>query len=129
MDRGAFETFLTRFYAARVEGDMQALGEAFAENASFQIAGSPEYSMLAATAEGHEAVMGLLQTIADSFELSEFTCLDMIIEGNKAAIRWRACVINVTSGDSFTTELADFIEVEDGKIISVSEFLDTALAG
>jgi len=129
MDRNDLEACLKSFYKARVEGDMDALGEAFAQNAKFQIVGSPEFSMLAASAEGHEEVIGLLRTIADSFELYEFAFLDLLIDGNNAAIRWRARVQNVTSGDSFTTELADFIEIDGGKIISVNEFLDTALAG
>jgi ketosteroid isomerase-like protein len=32
------------------------------------------------------------------------------------------------TGRMFTTELADFITVADGKVISFIEFLDTALA-
>jgi ketosteroid isomerase-like protein len=50
-------------------------------------------------------------------------------DGSKAAIRWRATVHLVTSGQSYTTELADFLELEDGKLVSCTEFLDTALAG
>ena len=129
MDSSEFEAFLKSFYAARVEGDVEAMAEAFAEDAKFQIVGSPGYSMLATTAEGREAVRGLLQTVADSFGLDEFAILDLLTDGNKAAVRWKARVLNVTSGDSFTMELADFIEIEDGKITSLSEFLDTALAG
>jgi ketosteroid isomerase-like protein len=54
---------------------------------------------------------------------------DLLIDGNRAAVRWSARVQNITTGDSFTTELADFIEVDQEKVISLNEFLDTALAG
>lgn len=129
MDRSETEAFIKTFYEARVEGDMDRLAEAFADDARFQIAGSPEASMLATSIEGHDGVMGLIQTIVDSFALEDFTILDLMIDGNKAAVRWRATINNVTSGDTYTTELADFIEFRDGKVAVFTEFLDTALAG
>jgi len=70
-----------------------------------------------------------MQTIVDTLALEDFAILDRVIDGNKAAIRWRATVHLVTSGQSYTTELADFLELEDGKLVSCTEFLDTALAG
>jgi len=129
MENSAFEAFLKSFYAARVAGEPDELGEMFAENAKFQIAGSPEYSMLATKVQGRDGIVSLFRTIADSFGLEDFAVLDLLIDGNKAAVRWTARVQNITSGDSFATELADFIEIENGKIISLNEFLDTALAG
>ncbi|HML92536.1 nuclear transport factor 2 family protein [Methyloceanibacter sp.] len=129
MDRSAFEGVLKSFYAARVAGEPDELGEMFAENAKFQIAGSPEYSMLATKVQGRDGIVSLFRTIADSFGLEDFAVQDMLIDGNKAAVRWTARVQNITAGDSFATELADFIEIENGKIISLNEFLDTALAG
>ena len=129
MDRSAFEAFLKSFYATRVAGEADKLGEMFADDAKFQIAGSPEYSMLATKVQGRDGIVSLFRTISDSFGLEDFAFQDMLIDGNKAAVRWTARVQNITSGDSFATELADFIEIENGKIISLNEFLDTALAG
>lgn len=129
MDQNAIEAFLKEFYAVRVAGEVDELGAMFADNAKFQIAGSPEYSMLATKVEGRESIVSLFRTISDSFSLDAFAFQDVLMDGNKAAVRWTARVQNITSGDSFSTELADFIEIVDGKIISLSEFLDTALAG
>ncbi len=129
MDRNETEEFVKKLYAARVDGDMEALAEAFAEDARFQVAGSPEASMLATFIEGHDGVMALIRTMVDSFALEDFTILDLVVEGNKVAIRWGATVRNVSSGDVYTTELADFIELKDGKVKTFIEFLDTALAG
>jgi ketosteroid isomerase-like protein len=129
MDRSETEAFVRKFYAARVEGDMETLADAFAGNARFQVAGSPEFSMLATFIEGHEGVMALIQTIVDSFALEDFTMLDLLIDGGKVAVRWRASVTRPDTGESFTTELADFLEIENGKVVSFTEFLDTALAG
>ncbi len=129
MNRDETEAFVRKMYMARVEGDMEALSKAFADDAKFQIAGSPEASMLAAFVEGHEGVMGLIQTIVDSFELEDFTILDMVVEENKVAVRWRATVHRVGAGETYDTELADFFEFQGNKVVSFTEFLDTALAG
>lgn len=129
MDRSEIESFIEKFYAARVDGDMDALGEAFSAGAKFTVAGSPEFSILATTAVGQKGVMALLQTMTDTFALEDFEIVDMLIDGNKAAVRWRATAHLVTSGQSYETELADFIEIKDGKVVSFTEFLDTALAG
>jgi ketosteroid isomerase-like protein len=39
-------------------------------------------------------------------------------------VRFRAA----STGDLFETEVADFIEVKDGRIVSLTKFCDTALA-
>ena len=129
MDHSETEAFIKALYTARAEGDMDALAEAFADDATVQIAGSPEASMLATVAQGHEAVLGLFQTMTDSFELEDVTILDLLVDGGTVAIRWRATVHLVTSGGSYTTEVADFLKIRDGKVLSFVEFLDTALAG
>ena len=129
MDRGETESFIKRFYAARIAGDMAALSDAFAEDARLQVAGSPEFSILATTAEGRDSVMALLQTMTDTFALEDFAIRDLLIEGGRAAVRWKAAVNVITAGQTYETELADFIELKDGKIVSFTEFLDTALAG
>jgi len=128
MDRSEIEAFVRKLYAARVDGDMDALSRAFAENAVFQIAGSPEYSMLASLAEGQETVMSLMRTIVDMFSLSDVAILDLLVDDNKAAVRWRATVHVMTTGQTVTTEIAAFIEIADGKVVSLIEFVDTALA-
>ena len=128
MDRSEIEAFVRKLYAARVDGDMDALSQAFAENAVFQIAGSPETSMLASLAEGHETVMSLMRTIVDTFSLSDVKILDLLVDGDKAAVRWRATVHVMTTGQTVTTDLAAFIEIADGKVVSLIEFVDTALA-
>jgi ketosteroid isomerase-like protein len=129
MDRSETEALIRKLYAARIEGDMPTLAGLFAETAKFQIAGSPEFSVLATLADGHDGVMRVLQTMADSLALEDFTVLDLLVDGPKVAVRWRATVRLLTSGQSYTTELADFIELADGKVLAFTEFLDTALAG
>ncbi len=72
--------------------------------------------------------MGLMQNMIASFELSDFSVVEMLIDGAQAAVRWQATVHHTGTGQVFTTELADFITVAGGQVTSFIEFLDTALA-
>ena len=120
------ESLIKSLYAARVAGDIDTIGSLFAQNATFQVAGSPEASPMATKAEGHAAIVSLMQGMIDSFELNDFSILETLIDGDRAAVRWRATVHHVTTAQSFTTELADFIQVSNHEIVSFIEFLDTA---
>ncbi len=63
-----------------------------------------------------------------NFTVSDFAILDLLVDGNKAAVRWRATMLQAETKDRSTTEVAQFLEVENGQVISLVEFLDTALA-
>ena len=127
-DRQAIENLLEELYAARVRGDLETIGKLFADDAMFQVAGSDQASPMPALLKGRTAVMQLMQGMIANFELSDFTVLEMLIDGSSAAVRWQATVHYTKTGKIFSTELADFITVEGGKIASLIEFLDTALA-
>ena len=59
----------------------------------------------------------------------DFTILDLLVDGNKVATRWTANIHHVPSGQTFPMEIGNFIEIENGKIVSVVEFMDTAFVG
>jgi ketosteroid isomerase-like protein len=69
-----------------------------------------------------------MQGMIANFELSDFTVIEMLIDGTSAAVRWQATVHYTRTGQVFSTELADFVTVASGKIVSFVEFLDTAQA-
>lgn len=127
-DRQAIEDLLEELYAARVRGDLEALRQLFADTATFQVAGSEQASPLATLVKGNPGIMDLLQGMISTFELSDFTIIEMLIDGESTAVRWQATVHHTGTDEVFTTELADFITVEDGKVTAFVEFLDTALA-
>lgn len=127
-DRQAIEGLLEELYAARVRGDIEAIGKLFAEDASFEIAGSDEASPMPTLIKGNAKITKLVQGMISAFELSDFTLIEMLIDGDQAAVRWRATIYHTKSRQMFTTELADFITVAGGKITSFIEFHDTALA-
>jgi ketosteroid isomerase-like protein len=126
--RQAIENLLEEFYAARVRGDLDAVAKLFAANATFQIAGSDRASPMPMIVKGNAGIRSLMQTMITSFELGDFTIVEMLIDGGSAAVRWQATIHYTKTGQIFTTELADFITVANGQVVSFIEFLDTALA-
>jgi ketosteroid isomerase-like protein len=126
--RQVIEDLLEEFYAARVRGDLDTVAKLFAANATFQVAGSDDASPMPTTVKGNAGIQNLMQSMIASFELSDFTIIEMLIDGGSAAVRWQATIHYTKTGKIFTTELADFITVANGQVTSFIEFLDTALA-
>ena len=127
-DRGEIEALVRRLCAARVAGDMDVLRRGYADNATFRIVGSPAWGALTAPLTGHAKIMARFESMIANLALSDFAILDLFVAGNKAAVRWRATVRDAEAKDESTTEIAQFLEVEHGQVISLVEFLDTAMA-
>jgi ketosteroid isomerase-like protein len=127
-DRQAIENLLEELYAARVRGDLETITRLFAANATFQVAGTDDASPMPTLVKGNAGITSLMQGMITNFEVSDFTILEMLIDGPSAAVRWQATFMYTKTGRMFATELADFITVADGKVVSFIEFLDTALA-
>jgi ketosteroid isomerase-like protein len=127
-DRQAIEDLLEELYAARVRGDLEALRKLFAANATFQVMGSDTASPMPMLVKGSPSVMGVLQNMIATFEISDFTVVEMLIDGASAAVRWQATIHHTGTDEVFTTELADFITIANGQVTAFVEFLDTALA-
>jgi ketosteroid isomerase-like protein len=127
-DRQAIENLLEELYAARVRGDLETITRLFAANATFQVAGTDDASPMPTLVKGNSGITSLMQSMITNFEVSDFTVLEMLIDGGSAAVRWQGTFLYTKTGSMFTTELADFITIADGKVTSFIEFLDTALA-
>jgi ketosteroid isomerase-like protein len=127
-DRQSIEDLLEAFYAARVRGDLHAVAGLFAANATFAVAGSNQASPMPMTVKGNAGIKNVMQNMIESFELSDFTILEMLIDGANAAVRWQATIHYTRTGQIFSTELADFITIANGQVTSFIQFLDTALA-
>jgi ketosteroid isomerase-like protein len=51
----------------------------------------------------------------------------MVIDGERAAVHSRVKIKYVPRGMTFTTDLLDLFHFNDGKIVELVEFADTAL--
>ena len=127
-DSSTFESLVKGFYTARVKGDIDTIRKTFANNATFQIAGSKDASPMPVIVQGANQIVSLMQGMIGTFALTEFTYLSFLVDGDNAAVRWRATCHHIGTDQVFTTEFGDFIESANGQITSFVEFLDTALA-
>ena len=76
------------------------------------------------------AGIGVVQPLVQLVEAFTFNSYDitaLLVEGSRAAVRAKANITSVKSGATVDMELADFIEVRDGRVVSFVQFCDTAL--
>src|SRR5258708_38553337 len=122
MERIEIEGLLQDLYSAREQGDLAALCQIFAANATFQIAGASHASPISIIAVGIDEFRPWLALMIKTFKLSDVAILSMIIEDAKAAVHWRAKIHSKITGIMVLTELVDLVELRDGRIASYTEF-------
>ena len=127
-DRATIESRLRESYAARLAGDLEGTVRHFADNAVFALAGAEEASPVPVRCMGREPLRNLMAGLIDAFKFSDHEILSLIIDGSRAAVHARLHVRSTASGEGAVTETVDLIAFEDGKIVSFTQFFDTALA-
>jgi ketosteroid isomerase-like protein len=128
MDRSPMEKLLADAYAARKRGDVDAVCACFTDNPSFTMAGAREASPIAVQCTDAMTFRTVVSGLISTFEWRDQQILSMIIDGSTAAVHWRGRIRSAITGDEVLTELVDIVTVEGGKIKSLIEFADTALA-
>jgi ketosteroid isomerase-like protein len=116
------ERLLRELYAARLGGDLEALCRTFAKDSRLEIAGTSYASPMAIRAAGLGEIRTWLALLVKTFQLSDQEILSMIIDGEAAAVHWRARIRSKITGATVLTELVDVIRVRDGRIASYIEF-------
>jgi ketosteroid isomerase-like protein len=121
-DRAAFERLLAALYDARASGALEQLCALFGPDALFKISGSSDGKPIALSARGTEEVRSWLAVLVKTFRLTRHEIVSMLIEGDRAAVHWRASIHSRVTGASVPTELVDLVEVRAGRIGSYVEF-------
>jgi ketosteroid isomerase-like protein len=114
-------------YKAREEGNIEGLMATFHPHAVFELKGDKRILEVAGTVEGHENVRAALFQFIEGFQFKKRDILDVIADGDRAAVHSRLEVLFVPKNKSFTSDVLDTFRFEDGKIIKLVEFVDTAL--
>ena len=121
-DRLEVERVLRELYAARLGGDLEALCRTFAKDSRLDIAGTSYSSPMAIRAAGLGEIRSWLALLVKTFQLSDQEILAMIIDGEAAAVHWRARIRSKITGATVLTELVDVVRVRAGRIASYTEF-------
>ncbi|MEZ5786546.1 MAG: nuclear transport factor 2 family protein [Xanthobacteraceae bacterium] len=128
-ERAEIERIIRQAYAARKRNDLEGCLKVFADKPVFRMAGSHVASPIAMVSTGQVELRETLEKLIQAFEWIDHTIVSIVIEGSKAAVHGRVKMESAATGDVVETEVADFIEIRDGRITSFIEFCDTALAG
>jgi ketosteroid isomerase-like protein len=126
--RDSIEQLIKTAYDARVRGDIDAVVQHFADGATFSLAGCPASSSVAMSVCGAQPLRDAMAGLVQSFAFSDMEPVTTVIEGDQAVIHWKARVRATATGQEAETEFVDILRVENGKIVSFKQFVDTALA-
>ena len=121
-ERADFEKLLAELYAARAAGALERLCALFAAEAIFKISGSSDGKPIALSARGTEEVRSWLAVLVKTFRITQHEILSVVIDGDRAAVHWRASIHSRVTGASVPTELVDLVEMQGGRIGSYVEF-------
>lgn len=125
--RAEIERIIRQAYAARKNNDLDECLKVFADKAIFRMAGAPATSPVATACRGKIDLRSTVAKLIASFEWIDHTIISILIEGSKAAVHGRIKMESTATGEVVETDVADFIEIQDGRIVSFIEFCDTAL--
>jgi len=122
------KAIIARLYAARKNGDLDAILRFFDDNATFAMSGSKQASGIAKEAKGADEIRAALQNLLNAYDMHEQTILSFLVDDEKAAVHHRSKMKFKPTGEVFDTEMLDLWKLRGDEIVSVIEFVDTALA-
>jgi len=125
IDRARMLAAIDAALAARTRGDKSEVAARLAPDARFRIAG--DRNALGAFPVGPGEAMPTIAELIDRVGFHDCERLDAIVEGNRAACRWRIR-FSIDDGPAGTTEVCDLWTFdEEGRVTDLVQFLDTAL--
>jgi ketosteroid isomerase-like protein len=125
--REAMIDTIYRAYDARGKGDIEGLMAAFHPNAVFELKGEKDVLEVAGAVQGHPNVRAAMTGFIANFQFVQRDIVDAVVEGDRAAVHSRLKVRFVPRDVVFTSDVLDTFKFQDGKIIELVEFADTAL--
>jgi ketosteroid isomerase-like protein len=125
-NRKTVEKLVDDVYAARARGDYEAMANLCGPNATLRIVGDGKLCPIATTTKGRASLRKAFEQLAQ-FAFTQQKKRSIAVSGNTATVHWRAKVTYKPTGKSALTEFCDLWTVENGKILSVLQFVDTAV--
>ncbi|UPJ63456.1 nuclear transport factor 2 family protein [Bradyrhizobium sp. 191] len=115
-----------RAYAARDNDDAESLVAAFHPKGLFALMGDKTALELTGSVEGHPSLRGAFSKLIEDFGFEGREILAELVDGDRVAIHSRVDVRYRPTGQVSSTEILDLFRLQDGKIVELIEFADTA---
>lgn len=113
-------------YAARDGGDTESLVTAFHPEGAFTLMGNKSALELAGTKQGHATLREAFHQFTEGFGFEGRVILAELVDGDRVAVHSRVTVRYNPTGNAVSTEILDLFRFQDGKIVELIEFADTA---
>lgn len=118
---------LQRYLDALVAGDLAAIEDSFAPDATWWLHGTLP---LSGTRRGRAEILEFLLGAGSLYQpgTQEFEFGDITADGERAVLEWRVRAIASATGKPYDNSYAGVFVVRDGRIVEVREYLDSLYA-
>ena len=126
-DREIIENLVRAFFDARARGDNTTMLGFYAPTAVVTLMGDTSLHPCAGRYVGIEAIADMLRRIDTNFEYVDADITDLVIDHDTAVIRRFKTMRHVGTGEIRRLHMCDWIRFQNGQIVEVTEYSDTAL--
>jgi ketosteroid isomerase-like protein len=114
-------------YEARNRGDLDGTMASFADDVVYEFYGQGTgLPSMANEVRTKPAVQRIIKELMENFRFTDWREISFVVEGEKAALHWRATVAFAQNGRSEKFDVFDFFTFRDGKIVDFRQGSDTA---
>ncbi|XUM19948.1 nuclear transport factor 2 family protein [Bradyrhizobium oligotrophicum S58] len=126
-DREVLLKQVRRAYKARDTGALEDMMAECHPDVVFTLAGDRNATQVLGSMCGHPQVKDALAKLIDTFEFAHRNILTELVDNDRVAVRSRLTVRSCPTNMTRETEILDLFRIQDGKIVELIEFADTAL--
>src|SRR5262249_2100679 len=106
--RNEIESALRGAYAARVRGDLEGTVAPFHPDVQFRLNGrGTSLAAMSDAQRGHGSLRPAIAELIKTFRFDDWTEIALLVDGERAALHWRARVTNTVSGKSDMLDVVD----------------------
>jgi ketosteroid isomerase-like protein len=125
VDRDLFATRIHSMLDLCADGDLAGLMDYFSEDVTYQLIGNWNMFPFAKPVTGKAATAHALAAIFTHFESLGSTIHDMVMDGDRVALRRTTRLRNLGTGRSDDIAVVDFVRFRDGLVTELTELLDS----
>lgn len=128
MTKNEARDVIEKLLQARLAGDVDAMLDHFGPSFSFGFPGATPPGSLARQSSDRAQLRSHLQDIVAEWRWKGYEIVSLIVDNDQAAVVVRHDLAHATTGTAAVAEVVDIVRFENGKIVGVREYTDTAQA-
>ena len=126
LDRDLIEQRVRGMYEARLKSAKDVTGlDFFSDQIVFEVVGNPRIHPFCGQRVGKAAMLAALKSIRVELEITKHVLHEIIIDGDRVAVRRTVHLRGRGTGRMYEVESLDRLRVQDGLIVEMEQFIDT----